>query len=147
MTILSLRKSTLALGIALAVIAAPAAFAQNERGAAGGAAAGAATGAVGGAIVGGPIGAAAGAVIGGVAGATVGSITPEDRVYARQYVTREKRQTVRIDGRVAVGSELPSNVTYYRVQGNPRLESYRYAYVNDTYVLVDASGRVVEIIE
>jgi uncharacterized protein YcfJ len=140
-------KKSLPLAIALLSTLAVPAFAQNQSGAQGGAAAGAATGAVGGAIVGGPVGAAVGAVVGGAAGATVGSLTPEDRTYVQTYVRRTPRQSVRIREDVAVGTTLPSTVTYYEIEGRPSLSSYRYAYVNDRYVLVDGNRRIVQVID
>jgi uncharacterized protein YcfJ len=140
-------KKSLPLAIALLSTLAVPAFAQNQSGAQGGAAAGAATGAVGGAIVGGPVGAAVGAVVGGAAGATVGSLTPEDRTYVQTYVRRTPRQSVRIQEDIRVGAELPSTVTYYQIEGRPALSSYRYAYVNDRYVLVDGNRRIVQVID
>lgn len=129
-----------------AMLAVPGYALAQDR-AAGGTAAGAATGAVGGAIVGGPVGAAVGAVVGGVVGGTAGGLAEPDRVYVRQYVTRTPRPAVRLDGDVVVGATLPSTVRYYEIEGNPRLQGYRYAHVNDDYVVVDAQGRVVAIVE
>jgi uncharacterized membrane protein len=123
---------------------------QMDSGAKGGAAAGAVTGAVGGAIVGGPVGAvvggAAGAVVGAVGGATTAAITADDRVYVQRYVVENDVPSVRYEGDIAVGQTLPGTVTYYRIENNPRLESYRYAHVNQRYVLVDGSNRVVTVI-
>lgn len=122
-------------------------YAMAQDRAAGGTAAGAATGAVGGAIVGGPVGAAVGAVVGGVVGGTAGGLAEPDRVYVREYVTRTPRPAVRVEQEVVVGATLPSTVRYYEIEGNPRLEGYRYANVNDEYVIVDAQGRIVAVVE
>ncbi|WP_342363197.1 DUF1236 domain-containing protein [Terrarubrum flagellatum] len=131
-----------ALLISATAIAAPA-FAQNDEAAKGGALTGAATGAVGGAIVGGPIGAAVGGIAGAAVGATAGSLTPEDRVYIRDYAVRQRAAPVTVQERIVIGEPLPPTVKYYRVEGNPRVATYRYAYVNNHYYIVDESGRVV----
>ncbi|MDP2358222.1 MAG: DUF1236 domain-containing protein [Beijerinckiaceae bacterium] len=129
--------------LALTVAASPA-FAQADSGAA----AGAATGAVGGAIVGGPVGAVVGAGAGAVAGGTLGSISAQDRVYVRQYVTENRRQSARVQGDVVVGATLPQQVEFYPVEGNPAFQNYRYTWVNDRAVLVDPSSRrVVYVVE
>lgn len=124
---------------------------KEEAGAVGGAISGGAAGAVGGAIIGGPVGAA----VGGVAGATAGAITggtaaalnPDDRVYVQRYVTTRSVPSVAYQGEVVVGSELPGSVRYYAIEDNPRLVQYRYAHVNDRYVLVDRSNRIVQVID
>ena len=119
--------------------------AQNS-GAQGGAAAGAVTGAVGGALVGGPIG----AVIGGVAGATIGagagSMTDEDKVYVQKYVydNRGGYKSVEYKDQIVVGKPLPSAIKTYSFEGgNERVSKYRYTYVNDNYLLIDAIGNVL----
>lgn len=113
-----------------------------------GAAAGAATGAVGGAIVGGPVGAVVGAGVGAVAGGALGSISQDDRVYVRRYVSEHRRPSVRVQGDVVVGATLPQQVAVYPVEGNPAFANYRYTWVNDRAVLVDpASRRVVYVID
>jgi len=138
-----------ALIIAGALLAGAASFtaqAQNNNGAAGGAVGGTAAGAVGGAIVGGPVGAAVGGVVGGVAGAAAGGIATNDRTYIQGYVVQHPAESVRVQGDVVVGAQLPGTVRYYTFRDNDRLRAYRYARVNNNYVVVDASGRVVEII-
>src|SRR5437868_163921 len=102
-----MKTSIIAAGVLATVFTVgTAAMAQN-----GGAAAGAATGAVGGAVVGGPVG----AVVGGVGGAIVGGIADQDRPRFRTYVEGRHLSSVRLDGDVVVGRELPSTVTYYDV--------------------------------
>ena len=130
--------------VASAVLVAVPAFAQQ--GAQSGAAAGATTGAVGGAIVGGPVGAAVGAVVGGTTGAAVGSLSDADRVYVRDYVVKQRVEPVTVQERVVVGEALPTTVKTYEITGNPHLNGYRYAYVNNDYYLVDSGGRVVTTI-
>lgn len=139
-------KTTVFATVALISLAGLSGANADERGAAGGAAGGAAAGAVGGAIIGGPIGAAAGAVIGGTAGAVAGGISTNDRTYIRTYVVKRPAQNVVVDGNVAVGVTLPPRVRYHTFSDNERLRAYRYARVNDRYVVVDSAGRVVEVI-
>ncbi|MDF2120572.1 DUF1236 domain-containing protein [Roseiarcaceae bacterium H3SJ34-1] len=122
------------------------AYAQSSRdgAAAGGALSGAAAGAAGGAVVGGPVG----AVVGGVAGAAVGStagaaLTPDDRTYIRGYVTERRVDPVVIHEPLAVGRPLPRQVRTYTIEGDPRYNAYRYARVNNQYLLVDANGNVI----
>lgn len=128
-----------------------AAFAQatsKEQGATGGAAAGAATGAVGGAIVGGPVGAAVGAIAGAAVGAVAGSVvTPEDRVYVKEYVVKQKPDVVMVQEPIVVGKPLPGTVKTYVIDGRPSMKDYRYAYVNKQYLLIDAKGNVVGAID
>lgn len=123
---------------------------SKEQGATGGAAAaaGAATGAVGGAIVGGPVGAAVGAVGGAVVGAITGSaVTPEDRVYVREYAVKHRHPTVAVREPVVIGKPLPGAVTTYVIEDRPSLKGYRYAYVNNQYLLIDSRGNVVGAVE
>src|SRR3954465_978734 len=72
---------------------------------------GAVPGAVGGAAAGAAVGGPAGAVVGGVAGAAVGgALTADQSAKVKQYVVKEKRPSVRVTERVAVGEALPSTV-------------------------------------
>lgn len=112
----------------------------------GGAVGGAAAGAVGGAIVGGPVGAVVGGVAGAVGGAALGSMTEDDRVWVRGYVAAHPRPSVQVAQPIVVGKPLPNDVVVYSIDGNPHLRGYRYAYVNDDYVLIDRDGVVVETI-
>jgi hypothetical protein len=136
-------KKHILAAIALTLAATPA-LSQADSGAA----AGAATGAVGGAIVGGPVGAVVGAGVGAIAGGALGSISQDDRVYVRRYVSEHRRPSVRVQGDVVVGATLPQQVAVYPVEGNPAFANYRYTWVNDRAVLVDpASRRVVYVID
>jgi hypothetical protein len=130
----------------LAIVPAFAQTAQQD-GARGGAVSGAVGGAVIGAVVGGPIGAVIGGAVGAGTGATVGSLSAEDQVYARRYVYERQVEPVVLQGGVVVGRSLPQSVTTYQFEGNPRLSSYRYAYINQQYLLVDSSGHVLGSIE
>ena len=85
--------------------------------------------------------------IGGASGATVGALTAEDRVYVQQYVYSRQVEPVVVQQGLVVGQPVPAGVSVYAFEGNPRLASYRYAYVNQQYVLVDSNGRVVGSIE
>jgi uncharacterized protein YcfJ len=124
---------------------------KEEAGAVGGAISGGTAGAVGGALVGGPVGAAVGGVAGATAGAITGgaaaSLSPEDRVYVRERVVTRQVPSVTYEGDVVVGRELPGTVRYYDIEGNPRLSNYRYTRVNDRYVIVDRSNRIIEVVE
>jgi hypothetical protein len=119
----------------------------QQQGATGGAVTGVIGGAVVGAVVGGPVGAVIGGVIGGASGATVGSLTADDRVYVQQYVYSRQVEPVVVQQGLAVGQPVPPGVTVYNIEGNPRLATYRYAYVNQQYVLIDANGRVLGAVE
>ena len=76
-------------------------------------------------IVGGAVGAATGTV-GGILGV-------DDRPRFRSYVRERNVRSYDYDGRVAVGSTLPSSgVTYYDVPSEYRVQpGYRYTVVND----------------
>lgn len=132
--------TALVLGMSTAAVPA---LAQNDEAAKGGALSGGAAGAVGGAIIGGPVGAAVGGIAGAAVGATAGSLTPEDRVYVRDYAVRHRTAPVTVRERIVVGEPLPRAVRYYPVDGNARLDAYNYAYVNERYYIVDDAGRVV----
>ncbi|WP_333825624.1 DUF1236 domain-containing protein [Pinisolibacter sp.] len=125
--------------LASLAFASPASADQSGGGALGGAAAGA----VGGAIIGGPVGAVIGGVAGAVGGATIGTIAADDQVYVRTYVEKHPRDNVVVKEPIVIGKPLPSSVTVYEIEGNPKLAGYRYAYVNQNYVLVDGDGMVV----
>jgi outer membrane lipoprotein SlyB len=129
-----------AIVVSALLLTAPA-FAQNDKGATGGAVGGGVAGAVGGALVGGPIGAVVGGVVGAGAGATVGSLTAEDRTYIQTHVYESDAPNVVVRERVAVGQPLPSSVKVYTFD-RPGID-YRYAHVNNQYLLVDAQGNVV----
>ena len=130
-----------------AVLACSPTLAQSPSGAQGGAVSGVVGGAVVGALVGGPIGAVIGGVIGASAGGAVGAMTADDQVYARRYVYERQVEPVALQQGVVVGQPLPQTVTTYQFEGNPRLATYRYAYVNKQYLLLDKEGRVMGSIE
>lgn len=141
---------TTALIAATVGLTAPTAFAQTTPpanvtppAAQGGAVAGGAAGAIGGAIIGGPIGAVIGGVAGAIGGATVGSLTAEDQIYARDYIVSRPPQRVVVQEQVVIGKPLPQTVRTYTIDGNPRLEGYRYAQINEHVVLIDRDGMVV----
>ncbi len=130
------------------IVLSSAAFAQSERGAAGGAAGGAAAGAVGGAIVGGPAGAAVGAVGGAAAGAITGGIAADKRTEFRTYVHEQRVPSVRYSEQVVVGATLPDTVTYREVPTRFGKTEYRYTVVNDRTVLVEPRTRkIVQVID
>jgi hypothetical protein len=133
---------TLTTCVLLAVLSVTPALAQ-PRGGEGGAVGGAAAGAVGGALIGGPVGAVIGGVAGAIAGGTVGSLTDDDRVYAQRYVYERQVAPVSVRDEIAIGRPLPRGVRTYTFEGNERLGPYRYAYVNNQYLLIDSNGVVL----
>ncbi len=139
-------KKTVGLISAVAILASVGMASAQDRGAAGGAVGGAAAGAVGGAIVGGPVGAVVGGAAGAVAGSVAGSLTGPDRDYAVGYVRDNRRASVRYQGQLAVGAELPADVTLYEVQGRPSMRGYHYTYLNDRPVIVQ-NRRIIQIVE
>ena len=114
-----MKKSGLIIS-ALAIVAACGfANAQDNRdtaAGAGGVVGGAAAGAVGGAIVGGPVGAVVGGAAGAVAGGIAGSLVGPDREFATTYVRQNRRNSIRYEGNVAIGADLPASVTLYEIQ-------------------------------
>lgn len=119
------------------------ASAQSSSGAQGGAASGLVGGAVVGAVVGGPVGAVIGGAVGATTGAAVGGIAAEDRTYIQGYVYDHRVEPVTVQERVVIGEPLPTTVKTYTFENRPSLAKYRYAYVNNQYILVDANGRVM----
>jgi uncharacterized protein YraI len=72
--------------------------------------------------------------------APAGSATvPPETV--RSYVASRPDQSVYLEGQVVVGAGLPPVVPLYEVPGY----DYRYAFVNDERVLVDANRRIVYV--
>ena len=109
---------------------------------------GAARGAEAGADAAGPIGGIVGGAVGAATG-TVGGILGVDMAPRfRTYVRERNVRSYDYDGRVVVGTTLPSSgVTYYDVPNEYRVRpGYRYTVVNDTPVLVDRGHRIVEVI-
>ena len=124
--------SMLATAAALAV-APTVVFAQGST--VGGAVGGAAVGAV----VGGPVGAVVGAGVGGVVG---NAAEPPAEVVT--YVERDPAPSVSVQERIVVGEPVPATVQLRPV---PQHTEFRYAYVNNSRVIVDSrSGKVVKII-
>lgn len=103
-----------------------------------GALVGGATGAVAGALIGGPIGAAIGGVAGAAAGGTTaGVIDPPQNVTT--YVQSNAVEPVFLEGEVAVGAQVPQEVTLVEV---PEYE-YRYVNINSQPVLVNPENRQI----
>jgi len=73
---------------------------------------------------------------------TTGAAPPDEVV---TYVEREHIPSVRVQGDVAVGYELPGSVELRTI---PRHEQYRYAVINDRRVIVEPRTRkVIRIVE
>ena len=110
---------------------------------------GAQRGAEEGAAAAGPVGGIVGGAVGAATGTVGGILGVDDRPRFRNYVTERRVKCYDYDGRVAVGSTLPSSgVTYYDVPDEYRVKpGYRYTVVNKQPVLVDRSHRIVEVID
>lgn len=120
--------------VAALTLAPAVAFAQGST--VGGAVGGAAVGAV----VGGPVGAVVGAGVGGAVG---NAAEPPKEVIT--YVEHEKIPSVSVKERIVVGQPVPATVELRPV---PQHTEFRYAYVNNSRVIVDSkSGKVVKIID
>ncbi|GJD59016.1 DUF1236 domain-containing protein [Methylobacterium dankookense] len=109
---------------------------------------GAARGAEVGADAAGPVGAVVGGAVGAATGTVGGILGVDMQPRFRSYVRERNVRSYDYDGRVAVGSTLPSSgVTYYDVPDEYRVRpGYRYTVINDTPVLVDRGHRIVEVI-
>lgn len=119
--------------VAILALAPAIAFAQGST--VGGAVGGAAVGAV----VGGPVGAVVGAGVGG----TVGAVA-EPPAEVITYVERDTAPSVTVRERIVVGEPVPATVQLRPV---PQHTQFRYAYINNSRVIVDSkSGKVVKII-
>ncbi|GJE59621.1 DUF1236 domain-containing protein [Methylobacterium trifolii] len=97
----------------------------------------------------GPIGGIVGGAVGAATG-TVGGILGIDMAPRfRSYVRERNVRSYDYDGRVAVGTTLPSDgLSYYDVPDEYRVRpGYRYTVVNDRPVLVDRGHRIVEVID
>jgi uncharacterized protein DUF1236 len=119
--------------VAILALAPATAFAQGST--VGGAVGGAAVGAV----VGGPVGAVVGATVGGTMGAAA-----EPPAEVVTYVQRDTTPSVSVQERIVVGEAVPATVQLRPV---PQHTEFRYAYVNNSRVIVDSrSNKVVKII-
>ncbi|HVW55681.1 MAG TPA: DUF1236 domain-containing protein [Rhizobiaceae bacterium] len=119
---------------ALALIAASAAHADERGRTTAGAMVGGATGAATGAVIGGPVGAA----VGGVVGAAIGAGSVPHHV--RTYIVEHPVESVRIQGRIERGSELPDSVVIHEIPQDP---DYGYVYVDQRPVVVKMDSRKV----
>lgn len=102
---------------------------------------GAASGAVVGGVVGGPVGAVVGATVGAGVGAAV---EPPKEVVTYVQSERIPPQTVTVQDEIVVGKPAPASVELRAV---PNHSKFRYAFVNNSRVIVDAdTGKVVKVI-
>jgi hypothetical protein len=69
------------------------------------------------------------------------------RTYVQGYVRNRTVPSITYDGQIAIGTQLPSSYSYYDVEGEPELRGYRYGRFNNRYVVIDSTGRVVDVIE
>lgn len=97
----------------------------------------------------GPVGAIVGGAVGAATGTIGGILGVDTRPRFRTYAERAGHPSVRYSGDLTVGTVLPSSgLTYYDVPAEYGVRGYRYAHVNDRYVLVEPSSRrVVQIID
>jgi hypothetical protein len=109
--------------------------AETKANAAVGGAAGGITGAVVGGLVFGPLGAA----IGGFTGATIGAAGGVE-ASSIEYVRLNPTDPVVIDGEVAVGYVVPTEVELHAIEGD---SAHGYFYTNDRVYFVDMSNRTV----
>jgi hypothetical protein len=148
----NLLTKTIILGAAVMALASTSAFAQTSSNTtvqqngdttttttstvkkdSGGTLPGAVGGAVAGALVAGPVG----AVIGGVAGATLGhTVAPPSEV--KTYVTTQQVDSVRYDGKIAVGQTVDGDTVWREVPSSPK---YRWAYLNGQRVVIETENR------
>jgi hypothetical protein len=100
-------------------------------------------GAVGGAAVGAVVGGPVGAVVGAGVGGTMGAIA-EPPAEVITYVERDTAPSVTVQDEIVVGRPVPTTVELRPV---PQHTEFRYAYINNSRVIVDSrSGKVVKII-
>lgn len=110
---------------------------------------GAERGAEEGSAAAGPIGGIVGGAVGAATGTIGGILGVDDRPRFRTYVRERNVRSYDYDGRLAVGTTLPSSgVTYYEVPDDYRVaRGTRYTVVNDRPVLVDGRHRVIEVLD
>ena len=87
----------------------------------------------------GPVGAIVGGTVGAATGTVEGILGVDERPRFREYVVHERRPSVVVKERVAVGTVLPeAGVTYYDVPAEYHVRpGYRYTVVNDRPVIVE----------
>jgi hypothetical protein len=87
-----------------------------------------------------------------VAGAPEGAggavLSADQSAKVHKYVTKERRPSVKVTEKVAVGTVLPASVELYPLPADLGLKSdYRYGVVNEHTVLVEAkTHRITQII-
>lgn len=84
--------------------------------------------------------------------ATTGSVTiaPEQRTKIREYVVKQKRESVEAPSgfTVTTGATVPQSVELYSFGPEVGVSQYRYTVIGDRTVLVDpGTRRVVQVIE
>ena len=129
-----MRNSLAVALIGASLLASSAAFAQSTT----------ATGAANGARAGGEVAGPLGEIVGGTVGAAVGAGLEIPNAVVTS-VQRENAPSVVVRERVVVGEPLSPEV---RLRPVPRYSEYRYAVVNDRWVIVEPrTRRVVKIID
>jgi Protein of unknown function (DUF1236) len=74
-------------------------------------------------------------------------LNAEQQGRMRTYMRTQNRASVVYNGELRVGTILPNTVTAYRFEGDPTLSSYRYVRLNNRDVIVDETGRIIDINE
>jgi hypothetical protein len=72
-------------------------------------------------------------------------LNSEQRDRMRTYIRTQRVAPGRYDGQIGMGSTLPPSVTMYPIEGDPMFRSYRYSRLNNQIVIVDQTGRVVDM--
>ena len=129
-------KRILSLGVVLAILATPLAASAQPAG-------GTATGKAMGGVVATPAGPETTAA---VAAGTI--VSPDQSMKIHQYVAKEKKASVKVSEKVAVGTILPMTVELHTLPADLAIKGdYRYAVVNDQLVLVDSkTHKIAQII-
>jgi hypothetical protein len=70
----------------------------------------------------------------------------EQQTQMRAYMRAQRRGSSAYEGDVRMGSRLPDTMTYYRFS-NPEWSRYRYTRLNNRDVILDETGRVVDLSE
>ncbi len=77
----------------------------------------------------------------------IAAYSAPQRTYLRTYLRDRNVPSVQYGEPLAVGTQVPSSYTVYPIEGDPTLMGYRYARLNNRYIVLDTSGRVIDVIE
>jgi hypothetical protein len=71
--------------------------------------------------------------------------TTDNRTYFRTYARQRNVPSVDYNGQLAVGGQLPSSVVVYPIEGDAAYTRYRYTRLNNRYVVLDQTGRIIDL--